>query len=366
MPEFLADDVLREPKTMKRRGDEVVADNGGVTTRYRHLPPERVIFGTSRAMNEVREKLERVACTDIPILIRGEAGSGKEILARLVHKRYPGETAPFHRVMPAGQDGWRKSASFALPRDESNPDDNHHEVFAGKPTCIGSLFFDEVAELNSASQRSLAHLLHDDGSVGMARVGYAPPLFRVICSTKHDIDREMGLGRFREDLFYSINIVSLHLPPLRTRREDIPLLLQYFWDCYRNEFGSDTCPLSSRLTEAFQEHDWPGNIRELANMMKRYVLLGSEEAIVSELARKADHLPTARPRSDGRVSLKSLARQEAHELERKIILKTLREANWNRKQAARALNISYRTLLYKIKEAGVPPKRITAKRRNQN
>ncbi|HUX11136.1 MAG TPA: sigma 54-interacting transcriptional regulator [Terriglobia bacterium] len=338
---------------------EVIA---GVPIRYRHLPPEGAIFGASSSMDELRGKLERVACTDIPILIRGEAGSGKEIIARLIHRRYPGETTPFHKVTPVGRDRWRKSASFVLPRDDTSSDALQGGGAPGKLNCIGSLFFDEVAELNPAAQRSLMHLLHDDRLPGMSAAESAPCLFRVICSTKHDIEREMVLGNFREDLFYSINVVSLHLPPLRARREDIPELAKYFWGCYREEFNSDTREPSLRLIEVFHAYDWPGNIRELANMMKRYVLFGSEERIVEELSAKLNASAVLVPPSSGRLSLKSLARREAQALERKIILKTLHETRWNRKQAARALNISYRTLLYKIKEAGVPPKRTRVKR----
>lgn len=327
----------------------------GGTIRYGLLPPEEVILGTSGTMNEVRYKLERVACTNVPILIRGEAGSGKEVLARLIHRRYPGDTTSFHKVTPAGRDGWRKSSRFVLPRHGTNGDIHDPPEGPGRRACIGSLFFDEVAELNFASQRSLTNLLQDDRSFGMCPAEYVPTLFRVICSTKYDIEQEMSIGNFREDLFYSISILSLHLPPLRARREDIPGLARYFWECYGEEFGSDTREPSFRLMDAFQEHDWPGNIRELANTMKRYVLLGSEEKIVDELTARSRQSSPPKPPSGKGISLKSLARHEAHELERRIILKTLGETRWNRRKAALALNISYRTLLYKIKEAGVSP-----------
>ena len=338
-----------------------------VTIRYGLLPPEDVILGTSRAMNEVREKLERVAGTDVPVLIRGEAGSGKEILARLIHRKYPGEMTPFHKVTPAGRDGWRKSASFVLPKDDANGTNGNghhlHEV-PGKVSSIGTMFFDEVAELNSASQRNLTNLLHDDPSPVPSE--YLPPLFRVICSTKHDIEREMRIGSFREDLFYSINVVSLNLPPLRSRREDIPGLVRYFWESYQEELGLSTSAPSVPLLRVLQEHEWPGNIRELASVMKRYVLMGSGDKIIEELAARSCAQTPCKATSARGISLKSLARQEAQEIERKIIFNTLRETQWNRKRAARALNISYRTLLYKIKEAGVPPKRIMVKREKSN
>ena len=339
--------------------------NMPVTTRYGLLPPEEAILGDSSAMNEVRDKLEKIAYTDVPVLIRGEAGSGKEVLARLIHKRYPGEATPFHKVSPAGRAGWRKSVSFMPPRQEvkgAGGNGHHAHGVPASPGCIGTLFFDEVAELNSASQRTLAQLLHDDKPPGFDTFDYAPPLFRVICSTRHDLERTMSLGNFDEGLFYAINIVSLHLPPLRARGEDIPRLARYFWESYRRELDSSTPAPSTHLVDALLEYDWPGNIRELSGVMKRYVLLGSEGRIIDYLAAKAAPAPV-RPASNSRgISLKKLAKQEARAVERKIIFKTLRETQWNRKRAARVLNISYRTLLYKIKEAGVPPERINVRR----
>jgi two-component system, NtrC family, response regulator AtoC len=339
-----------------------------VTNRFGRLPPDEVILGVSSAMSEVRDKLEKIACTDVPVLIRGEAGSGKEVLARLIHNRYPGETTPFHKVSPAGRAGWRKSASFVLAQEEVKGDNGNgqqHEAPVG-PSSIGTLFFEEVAELNAASQRNLAQLLHDDRLPAMGGNGYASPLFRVICSTRHNLEREMNVGSFREDLFYSINIISLYLPPLRARRDDIPGLVQYFWEGYGKEFDSVTAEPSARLVDRLRAYDWPGNIRELAGVMKRYVLLGSADRLLDELVAKASPLPVHKASSARGVSLKKLAKHEAQEIERKIIFKTLRETHWNRKQAARALNISYRTLLYKIKEAGVPPKRIVSNREKQN
>ncbi len=344
-------------------------ENAAVTTRYGLLPPEEAILGDSSAMNEVRDKLEKIAYTDVPVLIRGEAGSGKEVLARLIHKRYPGEATPFHKVSPAGRAGWRKSASFMPPRQEvkrAGGNGHYSHGVPASPGCIGTLFFDEVAELNSASQRNLAQLLHDDKLPGFDASDYAPPLFRVICSTRHDLERTMSLGNFREDLFYSINIVSLHLPPLRARGEDIPGLVRYFWESYRRELDSSTPAPSPRLVDALQAYHWPGNIREFSDAMKRYVLLGSEGKIIDDLVAKAAPAHAHLASSVRGISLKKLAKQEAREVERKIIFKTLRETQWNRKRTARVLNISYRTLLYKIKDAGMSPERINVRREREN
>lgn len=341
-------------------------DAAGVTICHWPTPPENVVLGGSVAMREVRDKLEKIACSDVPVLICGEAGSGKEILARLIHKRYPGETTPFHKVIPAGEEGWRKSASFVVPRDNDNGHGHHHHSVPERLPCIGSLFFEEIAELNFVSQRKLAHLLHDDRFHGNGFPGHAPSLLRIICSTRHNLEQEMHMGRFREDLFYSVNIVSLRLPSLRSRLEDIPKLAHYFWQCYQEEFGSDAPRPSPRLVETFQSYDWPGNIRELSNVMKRYVLSGSEGELFDEFAASSFQPTVRKPNAPMAVSLKSLSRQEAREIERNIIAKTLRETQWNRKQAARALNISYRALLYKIKEAGLMPNRSVAKQEREN
>jgi two-component system response regulator AtoC len=231
------------------------------TTRFGHLPPEETILGVSSAMSEVRDKLKKIACTDVPVLIRGEGGSGKEILAKLIHMRYPGESTPFHKVSPAGRAGWRKSASFVFSQEKTTgANGNGHYLWdgSGKPGCIGTLFFEEVAELNVASQRKLAQLVHDDRLPVGTSASYASPLFRVICSTRHDLEREMKVGSFREDLFYSINIISLHLPPLRARSDDIPGMVRYLWKSYRKEFDSTTAAPSPRLVDRLQAYDWPG------------------------------------------------------------------------------------------------------------
>lgn len=332
-----------------------------VTNRFGQLPPEEVILGTSAAMREVRDMLKRIAHCEVPILVRGEAGTGKEILARLIHKRYPGEIIPFHKVGPAGRVGWRRSASF-VAQPGAAKDRPWFSAVPGRPGCIGTLFFEDVAELNSASQRTLVQMLHDAYPPSLGPSEFASPLFRVICSTRHDIEREMRCGHFREDLFYSINIISLHLPPLRARRDDIPCLARYYWARYREESGSDTPEPPAHFLDVLQAQRWPGNIRELAGVMKRYVLLGCGEKIIDELTAGSGRRPLRSVKVPRNVTLKKLARWQVREVEREIIFKTLRETQWNRTRAARALNISYRTLLYKIKAAGVPPKNIVVKR----
>ena len=186
---------------------------------------------------------------------------------------------------------------------------------------------------------------------------------RVVCATNRKLEEEIANGTFRADLFYRINVVNLRMPSLRERASDIPDLVAYFLDYYNRKFNSRAKPLSAELMNALRKYRWPGNVRELENLMKRYVILGTEESISGDLRPHEPDYFSADISVDGPISLKKITRQAVHELERKIILKVLQHHHWNRKQAARALNISYRALLYKIRDAGLPSNR--AARRTQ-
>jgi two-component system response regulator AtoC len=166
-------------------------------------------------------------------------------------------------------------------------------------------------------------------------------------------------------LFYRINVVNLHMPALRERRGDIEDLVHFFLDYYNRKYNCRAKALSAELTAVLQKYHWPGNIRELENLVKRYVILGSEEVISSDLVTREPEYFNPEVNVDGPISLKKLTRQATRELERKVILKVLQANHWNRKQAARALSISYRALLYKIRDAGLPSNR-TRRRENQN
>jgi len=180
---------------------------------------------------------------------------------------------------------------------------------------------------------------------------------RIVCATNRILEAEIESGTFRQDLFYRINVVNLQLPPLRDRRGDVEDLINYFLEYYNRKYNCRARPLSTELVGVLQKYHWPGNIRELENMMKRYVILGSEEVITSELVAHEPESFNPELDFDGPISLKKLTRQAVRDLERKVILKVLQANHWNRKRAARALSISYRALLYKIREAGLPPNR---------
>jgi two-component system response regulator AtoC len=322
-----------------------------------HIPPESVVFGKSRPMQMAREKVDRVAGTNIPVLIQGESGTGKEILAQILHVWAPWLDGPFVKVnCPAIPSTLLESELFGYEKGAFTG------AYGSKPGRVemahrGTLFLDEIGELDSGLQAKLLQLLQDGQFCRIGAQEDKRVEARVVCATNRSLEREIEAGRFRQDLFYRINVVNLQLPPLRERREDIPLLVEYFLGVYSEAFKMPAPPLPSHLMELLHKFHWPGNIRQLENVVKRYVILGSEEAISSELAGQPPSCFDPDIPLDGSVSLKKITRDAVQELERKIILKALQAHHWNRKRAARTLRISYRALLYKIRQAGLPSRK---------
>jgi two-component system, NtrC family, response regulator AtoC len=321
------------------------------------LPPDHVIFGNSEAMKAVCSKLERVAMANLPVLIHGESGTGKEIIARMIHLRSPWEAGPFVKVnCPAIPGTLLESELFGYEQG----------AFTGavgtKPGRVelahrGTLFLDEIAELDPSLQAKLLQLLQDGQFCRIGAQEEKKVEVRVVCSTNRNLQDEIDLGNFRQDLFYRINVLQIQLPALRERKEDIPVLVDYLLELYNEKYNCQARSLSSQVMRILQDYHWPGNIRELENLVKRYVILGSDEAITTELlSREQTHFKPEIP-LDGSVSLKKVTRQAVRELERQVILRSLQANNWNRKRVARALSISYRALLYKIRDAGLSSNR---------
>ncbi len=226
----------------------------------------------------------------------------------------------------------------------------------------GTLFLDEISELDLALQSKLLQLLQDGQFCRIGAQEDKKVEVRVVCATNRILENEIENGTFRQDLFYRINVVNLALPPLRERRGDIEDLVNYFLEYYNRKYNCRAKLLSTELLTVLQKYHWPGNIRELENLIKRYVILGSEEVISSDLVTRQQDYFNPEINLDGPISLKKLTRQATRELERKVILKVLQANHWNRKQAARALSISYRALLYKIRDAGLPSNRTVRRR----
>ena len=325
------------------------------------MPPDSIVFGQSDAMNAVRDRLTKLAGANVPVLIQGESGTGKDIIARMIHAASPWRNGPWVKVnCPAIPGTLLESELFGY---EKGAFTGAYGVKPGRVEMAhrGTLFLDEISELDMALQSKLLQLLQDGQFCRIGAQEDKKVEVRVVCATNRKLEQEVENGTFRSDLFYRINVVNLHLPPLRERAADIPALVAYFLEYHNRKYNCRAKPLSNEMTMVLRKYHWPGNIRELENLIKRYVILGSEEVITADLAPRSTDFFNPDIPLDGQISLKKLTRQAVRELERKVILKVLQSHHWNRKQTARSLSISYRALLYKIRDAGLPSNRMGKK-----
>lgn len=333
------------------------AESGVSTPHPVELPPDHIYFGPSTVMQTVRQRVDRAAGLNVPILILGESGTGKEVLARFVHARSPWRAGPFIKVnCPAIPGTLLESELFGFQKGAFTGANN------AKPGRIelahdGTLFLDEIAELDAALQAKLLHVLQDGHFTRIGDHEERRMDARIICATNRQLQNEIESGAFRSDLFYRINVISITLPPLRERREDIPYLVEYLRQLFNQRFKREAPALSRESLHLLQQRDWPGNIRELENCMARYVVLGSEEAFFAERDEKKTAGFAYEATLDGNIPLKRISQQITRRMERDLILKVLQANHWNRRKAAEVLKISYRALLYKVRQAGLPAKR---------
>jgi len=321
------------------------------------VPPDHALFGRSKAMAALKARAEKICRTTLPVLLSGEGGTGKEALARWLHANSEYAAGDFVKVSCAAIPGTLlESELFGYEAG----------AFTGatvaKPGRVelahrGTLFLDEIADLDLSLQSKLLHFLQDGTYCRIGDHAERRVDARVVCATHKDLDEETAAGRFRQDLFYRIHVFRLQLPPLRARREDIPLLAEFFRTHFQKQFGMKTEPFPPEMLEYLKNLPWPGNIRELANGVARYVLIGPEAAMHQEQTAKRIKTTASAGAAVAPVTLKQLAKGAIKELERNAILEALRENQWNRRKAALALKISYRSLIYKIREAGLPSRR---------
>jgi two-component system, NtrC family, response regulator AtoC len=300
------------------------------------------VGGICAAMLTLESVVSEIASTNIPVLLVGESGTGKQMYAHRIHYLSGRSKEPLIKVSCASINPEMFGAEIGL--DARNGGDEIQE-------SAGTAFFDEISELSPLCQRSLLYAL-PDGDEGLRRGVLTA---RLISTTSRNLDDEMNAGRFRRELYYRINGVCLRLPPLRERKEDIPLLADFFLSKHASQFGRAHATLSARALDTFMEYSWPGNIRELENVVKKIVALNDEDLAVSELIRTPKGTaPVAAVTVDTQArSLKVAARAASREAERELILKALGRTRWNRKRAAQELQISYKSLLYKLKQIGL-------------
>jgi len=295
--------------------------------------------------------IKRVSPTDVPVLIAGESGVGKEVVARYTHYHSGRQDRPFVKVNCA-----------AMPRDllESELFGYERGAFTGATTDkpgkfelahTGTLLLDEIGEMSPLLQAKLLHVLQDGT---FSRLGGRKTIkvdARIIAATNINIEKAVAEGKFREDLYFRLNVIRVDLPPLRERREDIPALCMHFIKMYRERYKSEVQELPSDLMARFVSYDWPGNVREVENCIKRFLVLPNHLSLLAErepvtpLGMVATN-PPAHPQPVGLLEVASAAADRA---QRELVRRVLEETNGNRKQAARRMNICYKALLNKLK-----------------
>jgi two-component system, NtrC family, response regulator AtoC len=312
----------------------------------------------SPAMRKIRSQAALVANVDIPVLMLGESGTGKEVVARLIHKLSPRAHRTFLKVNCA-----------AVPGDLLESELFGHEAgaFTGathaKPGKFelcnkGTILLDEIGEMPALLQAKLLHVLQDQTFSRLGSRSVIKVDVRILAATNINIPEALASKRLREDLYYRLNAFTLQLPPLRERKEEVPILLKHFMSRMAEQYARPPLPLSPGMLQACHDYSWPGNLRELNNFIKRYLVLGDEKLAIQELQPRAD-TPGARaeaahsPAEANTGGLKSVARGAKDEAEAEAIRQALDQTNWNRKQAAALLQISYKALLYKIRQYGI-------------
>ncbi|HET8925076.1 MAG TPA: sigma-54 dependent transcriptional regulator [Candidatus Acidoferrum sp.] len=330
------------------------------------LPPDEIVFGRSPAMKAVRQRAEKTAGMNVPVLLDGQGGTGKEVLARWIHNHSPWFNGHFVKVNCAAIPGsLMESELFGY---EKGAFTGAHGSKPGRVELAhcGTLFLDEIADLNLGLQSKLLHFLQDGRFTRIGDESERAVETRLICATNKDLEQEIEAGRFRADLYYRINVVRIRLPRLRERREDIPLLAEYFLDLFEKKFAKKAEPLGHETVQYLQNLDWPGNTRELSNGIARHVLIGAAASIPENVVQKRASWTPPHLNGEDVVSLKTISKEAIRTLERNVILEALRSNQWNRRKAAQVLKISYRALIYKIRDAGFAGKRKAYASRQEN
>jgi transcriptional regulator with PAS, ATPase and Fis domain len=316
-------------------------------------------------MQEIKAVLEQVADTDVTVLIQGESGVGKEIVARTLHDVSSRSEKPFVKVNCAALPeelleselfGYEKGSFTGAARRKTGKFEHANK---------GTIFLDEIGEMSAPLQAKLLQVLQDCEFTRLGGNAEVTVDVRVVCATNRKLDEMVADGEFRADLYFRLNVVNVTIPPLRERREEIPALIDTFLHRYAPLYRKPTPRISDRLMNVIQRETFPGNVRELENMIKRVIVLESEESVLNELLGRQQGKPDAyskliafiehSQKTAGEIPLREVGRRAAQEAERETIGRILQHTDWNRKQAARMLGISYKTLLQKSRGCGLEP-----------
>jgi len=337
-----------------RQKKELTTENQALRDYCDQVTEDLSFLAASPQMVRIRQQILQIAPVDVPVFICGESGVGKEVVARMIHLRSKRRNQPFVKVNCA-----------ALPGEllESELFGFEQGAFTGairsKPGKFemankGTIFLDEIAEMTTPLQAKLLHVLQDHQYSRLGGRHLIDTDVRVLAATNVDVQEAMKTGRFREDLYYRLNVLSILVPPLRERLVEIPLLFRHFLEQYSEKFGKTPSGPSKHLLDAAVNYPWPGNLRELENFVKRYVILEDDEGSLRELVEMSAARQRTSPREEPTLpreqGLKALVRGLKDEAEMEAIADALEKTRWCRKDAAKMLGISYKALLYKMRQ----------------
>jgi len=359
-----AADYLVKPVSMDRLNETIckLIETRGVAqaphTRARSGPARAVPFICQNSqMKRIRETLDQVAQSTVPVLVHGESGVGKEIIARFLHEKSRVSHRPMVKVNCA-----------ALPSDLAENELFGHVrgAFTGahsdRPGKFefahgATIFLDEIGEFSPGAQAKLLQVLQDGRFTRLGSNEEVEVDVRVLAATNRDLEKEIEAKNFRADLYYRLNVVNIEIPPLRDRKDEIPLFCQHFLEKFDSSHK-----LEKKMLDCFMRYDWPGNIRELENLMRRYTVLGDSDEICTQIELQIERLTLKKTEVDLSLdeiptsgSLKKVAKEAAARVEKSLIRRTLCRTNWNKWQAAKELEISYKTLLTRIDQYQITP-----------
>ncbi|MGB6744508.1 MAG: sigma 54-interacting transcriptional regulator [Terracidiphilus sp.] len=317
------------------------------------LPGEAVIFGCTAAMGEVRGKIERVLASDLPVLLQGERGTGKDLLARFLHIRSSRREGPFVKLSCAAIP--QRLLESELLGCEAGPASGGNEAKPGLVEIAegGTLFLDEIGEIGLTLQRKLLLLLRDGRYFRVGGREERQAGARVVCATNVHLGPAVKKGIFRRDLFNYMDAMCFRLSALRERKEDIPQLWEFFAEKLARKFGKSAPLLTPAVLRVLEQWDWPGNLCELESCIARVMILGDEEGIGEQLRRQAAFANAADGRLERSGHAKSISLQAAAEAK---ILQVLKANHWNQRKTAEGLKRSYRSLLYRLRSVGGLPR----------
>ena len=355
-------DETVETRALRREVEELRAGQGS--------SGELLLGADEGTMREALETVEQVADTDITVLIRGESGTGKELVARTLHRLSGRHDQAFVKVNCA-----------ALPSEllESELFGFEKGAFTGAQkrklgkfefANHGTIFLDEIGEMSPALQAKLLQVLQDGEFSRLGGESDVQVDTRILAATNLNLEEAVANGGFREDLYYRLNVVTVTMPPLRERPGAVPILVDHFLKKFATEYKREATHLSAETMKMLLRYAWPGNVRELENMIRRMVVLENEESVLKEITDREPEAVAA-PTNGGAdideigaklaegesVDLKAIAKAASQTAEKRVMAKVLEQTRWNRKEAAERLQISYKALLYKMKEAGLSDRR---------